>query len=76
VPSLETVQITKYLNPCALGRENPQEDWYQIHKSSLLQFAREVILLPSYSSAEIFSSDDIAQELISTFSIENEVVVA
>jgi hypothetical protein len=39
-----------------------------------LQFARQVIRLPNCSSAEIFSSDDIAQELISTFSIENEVV--
>jgi hypothetical protein len=76
VTSLETVQITKYLNPCVLDREKPQEDWYQIHESSLLQFAREAIRLPNSSSAEIFSSDDIAQELISTFSLENELGVA
>jgi hypothetical protein len=75
VPRLETIQITNYLNPCVLDREKPQEDWYQIHESSLLQFAREVIRLPNSSSA-FFSSDDIAQELISTFSIENEVGVA
>jgi hypothetical protein len=74
VPSLETVQIRNYLNPCVLDRDKPQEDWCRIHESSLLQFARQVIRLPNCSSAEIFSSDDIAQELISTFSIENEVV--
>ena len=71
---LETVQTPNYLNPCVLNREKPQDDWFRIHESSLLQFARQVIRLPKYGSAEIFSSDDIAQELISTFSIENEVV--
>ncbi len=76
VPSLETVvQIPNYLNPCVLDREKPQADWWRIHESSLLQFAREVTRLPNSSSAELFSSDDVAQELISTFSIENEVVV-
>jgi hypothetical protein len=75
VPRIETIQITKYLNPCVLDRKKPQEDWYQIHESYLLQFAREVIRLPISSSA-FFSSDDIAQELISTFSIENELGVA
>jgi hypothetical protein len=69
VPSLEPVQITNYLNTCVLDREKPQEEWCRIHESSLLQFARHVIRLPNSSSAEIFSSDDIAQELISTFSI-------
>jgi hypothetical protein len=66
VPSLETIQITNYLNPCVLDREKPQEGWYQIHESSLMQFAREVIRLPNSGSC-FFSSDDIAQELISTF---------
>jgi hypothetical protein len=75
VPNLETLQIPNYVNPCVLYREKPQEDWCRIHESSLLQFARQVIRLPNSSSAEIFSSDDIAQELISTFSIDNEVVV-
>jgi hypothetical protein len=75
VPSLETVQITNYLNPCALDREKPQGDWHQIHESSLLQFAREVICLPNSSFVDTFSSDDIAQEVITTFSIEKEVVV-
>jgi hypothetical protein len=77
VPSpLETVQIPNYLNSCILDRENAQEAWYRIHESSLLQFARQVLCLPNSSSAEIFSSDDIAQELISTFSmIDNEVLV-
>jgi hypothetical protein len=73
VPSLETAQIPNYLNPCVLDREKPQEDWCWIHEASLLKFARLVI--PNSSSVEIFSRDDIAQELISTFSIENEVVV-
>ena len=73
---LETFQTPNYLNPCVLNREKPQDDWFRIHESSLLQFARQVIRLPNSSSAEIFSRDDIAQELISTFSIENEVVVA
>jgi hypothetical protein len=40
-----------------------------------LQFARQVLNLPNSGSAEFFSSDDITQELISTFSIENDVVV-
>jgi hypothetical protein len=75
VPSLDTVQIPNYLNPCLLDREKPQEDWYRIHEASLLQFARQVIRLPNSGSAEIFSSDDIVQELILTFSIENEAVV-
>jgi hypothetical protein len=76
VPSLdETVQNPNYLNPCVLDREKPQEDWCQIHESSLLQFARQVIRLPNSGSADIFSSDDITQELISTFSIENEVLL-
>jgi hypothetical protein len=75
VPSLEIVQIPNYLNPCLLDRKKPQEDWCQIHESSLLKFARQVLRLPNSASAEIFSSDDIAQELISTFSIENEEVV-
>jgi hypothetical protein len=77
VPSLllETGQIPNYLNPCVLEKEKVKEDWCRIHESSLLQFARQVIRLPNSGSAEIFSSDDIAQELISTFSIENEVVV-
>jgi hypothetical protein len=76
VPSLvETVQNPNYLNPCVLDREKPQEDWSRIHECSLLQFARQVLRLPNSGSAEYFSSDDIRQELISTFSIENEVVV-
>jgi hypothetical protein len=75
VPSLEIVQIPNYSNPCVLHREKPQEDWRRIHESSLLQFARQVLRLPNSGSAEIYSSDDIAQELMSTFSIENEVVV-
>ncbi len=77
VPSpLETVQIPNSLNPCILiDREKPQEDWFRIHESSLLQFARQVLRLPNSSSTEVFSSDDIAQALISTFSIENELVV-
>jgi hypothetical protein len=75
VPSLDTVQLPNYLSPCDLDREKPQEDWCRIHESSLLQFARQVIRLPNSGSTEIFSSDDIAQELISTFSIDNEVVV-
>jgi hypothetical protein len=71
VPSLDTVQIPNYLNPCVLDREKPQEeDWCRIHESSLLQFARQVIRLPNSGCEEIFSSDDIVQELISTFSIE------
>ncbi len=73
---LETVQNPNYSYPCVLDREKPQEDWCRIHESYLLEFARQVIRLPKYGSAEIFSSDDIAQELISTFSIENEVGVA
>jgi hypothetical protein len=78
VPSLpdETLQIPNYLNPCVPdNREKPQEDWFRIHEASLLQFARQVLRLPSSGSADIFSSDDIAEELIFTFSIENEVVV-
>jgi hypothetical protein len=76
VPSLnESVLIPNYLNPCILDRETPKEDWFRIHESSLLQFARQVLRLPNSSSAETFSNDDIARELISTFSIENEVVV-
>jgi hypothetical protein len=77
VPSLllETGQIPNYLNPCVLDKEKAKEDWRRIHESSLLQFARQVIRLPNSGSTEIFSSDDVAQELISTFSIENEVVV-
>jgi hypothetical protein len=72
---LETVQIPNDLNPCHLDREKPQEgDWCRVHENSLLQFARHVISLPTSSSAEIFSSDDIAQELISTFSFENDMV--
>jgi hypothetical protein len=63
------------LNPCVLDREKVQEDWCRIHESSLLQFARQVTRLPNSSSAEIFSRNDIAQELISTFSIDNEVLV-
>jgi hypothetical protein len=75
VRSLEALQIPNYLNPCHLDREKPQEeDWCRVHESSLLQFARQIIRLPNSSSAEIFSSDDIAQELISTFSIESDVV--
>jgi hypothetical protein len=77
VPSLllETGQIPNYLNPCVLEKEKVKEDWCRIHESSLLQFARQVLRLPNSGSAEIFSSDDIAQELISTFSFENDVVV-
>jgi hypothetical protein len=76
VPSLETVQIQNYVNPWVLYREKPQqEDWCRIHESSLLQFARQVMRLQNSGYAEIFSTDDIVQELISTFSIENEVVV-
>jgi hypothetical protein len=72
---LETVLIPNYLNPCILDREKAQEeDWLRIHESSLLQFARQVLRLPNSGSTEVFSSDDIAQELISTFSVENEVV--
>jgi hypothetical protein len=75
VPSLESVHITNYLNTCVLdSEEKPQEDWCRIHESSLLHFARQVICLPNSSSDMIFSSDDIVQELISTFSIKNEVV--
>jgi hypothetical protein len=51
-----------------------QEDWCRIHESSLLQFARQVTPLPNSSSAKIFSKDDVAQELISTFSIYNELL--
>jgi hypothetical protein len=77
VPSLlETVQNPNDLCPCVLDRENPQEDWRRVHENSLLQFARQVIRLPNSSSVEIFSSDDIAQELISTFSIENDVATS
>jgi hypothetical protein len=75
-PLLETVQIPNCLNSCVLDREKAQEAWYRIHESSLLQFAEQVLRLPNSNSAEIFSSDDIAQELISTFSIDNEVLVA
>jgi hypothetical protein len=75
VPSLDAVQILDYINPCVFGREKPKEEWCRIHESSLLQFARQVIRLPNCSSAETFSRDDIVQELISTFSIENEVLV-
>jgi hypothetical protein len=76
VPRLDTFQIPNYLNPCVPdNREKPQEDWFRIHEASLLQFARQVLRLPNSGSADIFSSDDIAEELISTFSIENEVVV-
>ncbi len=74
VPSLEIVQIPNDSNPCVLHREEPQEDWRRIHESSLLQFARQVLRLPNFGSAGIFSRDDIAQELISTLSIENRVV--
>jgi hypothetical protein len=75
VPSpLETVHIPNYLNPCVLDREKVQEDWCRIHESSLLQFARQVTRLPNSSSAEIFSKDDVAHELISTFSIYNELL--
>jgi hypothetical protein len=74
-PSLDTVPIPNLLDPFILDREKPKEDWCRIHESSLLQFARQVIRLPSSGSTEVFSSDDIAQELISTFSIENEVLV-
>jgi hypothetical protein len=75
VPSLETVQIPNDVNPYVLEREKPQEDWCRIHESSLLQFARQVLSLPNSASLEVFSSDDIAQELVSTFSVENEAVV-
>jgi hypothetical protein len=72
---LETVLIPNSLNPCILDREKPHEDWFRIHESSLLQSARQVLLLPNSGSTEVFSSDDIAQALISTFSNENEAVV-
>jgi hypothetical protein len=77
VPSLnESVQIPYYLKPCVLDREKPKKDWFRIHESSLLQFARQGSpLIPNSSSAETFSNDDIAQELILTFSIENEARV-
>jgi hypothetical protein len=76
VPSLvETFQNPNDLNPRVLDREKPQEDWCRNHESCLLQFARQVLNLPNSGSAEFFSSDDITQELISTFSIENDVVV-
>jgi hypothetical protein len=74
-PRRETVHIPNYLNPCVLDREKAREHWLRIHESSLLQFARQATRLPNSSSAEIFSRDDIAQELITTFSIDNEVLV-
>jgi hypothetical protein len=72
---LETVQIPNDLNPYVLDKEKAKEDWCGLHESSLLQFARQVLRLPNSGSLEIFHDDDIAQELISTFSIENDVVV-